>query len=173
MDHREHTNHVVKGENSPKEYIKFALVIAAITTFSYYLSTSVGDSTMMDFARYFMGVFFVVFASFKLVGYKMFVMMFAGYDVLAKRSKIYAHTYPFIELGLGLLYLTNSFGATRDILTILVMGLGTIGVYREIKKRSGIHCACLGNVIKLPLSTVSLIEDVGMGLMAVGMIALR
>jgi hypothetical protein len=50
------------------------------------------------------------------------------------------------------------------------MGVGTIGVYQEIKKRSGVHRACLGNVIKLPLSTVSLIEDVGMGLMAMFML---
>lgn len=173
MEHHEHKNHVVSGESSPKEYAKFALVILAITALSYYLSRTVGDSTTMDFARYFMGVFFVVFASFKLVGYKMFVMMFAGYDVLAKRSKLYAHAYPFIELGLGLLYLTNSFGPSRDILTIAVMGIGTIGVYHEIKKRSGIHCACLGNVIKLPLSTVSLIEDVGMGLMAAVMLFIK
>jgi hypothetical protein len=31
----------------------------------------------------------------------------------------------------------------------------------------------LGNIIKLPLSTVSLIEDVGMGVMALVMLAWR
>lgn len=170
MDHQ-HQHHMVDGENSPIEYAKFALVIAGITAVSYYLSVAVGDSNLVDFARYFMGTFFAVFAAFKFSGYKMFVMMFAGYDVLAKRSKLYAHAYPFIELGLGLLYLTNSLGAVRDILTIFVMGIGTIGVFHEIKKRSGIHCACLGNIIKLPLSTVSLVEDVGMGLMAIAMLA--
>lgn len=97
----------------------------------------------------------------------MFAMMFAGYDVIAKRSKIYAYAYPFIELGLGILYLLNYAVVYRDLLTLIIFGIGTIGVAQEIKKRSGIHCACLGNVIKLPLSTVSLVEDLAMGLMAV------
>jgi hypothetical protein len=43
-------------------------------------------------------------------------------------------------------------------------------VAQELKRRAGIHCACLGNVIKLPLSTVSLVEDIGMGLMAAAML---
>lgn len=172
MENHGHDTHIVQGENTLKESLKFVLVLTAITFISYFLTVKFGDNTTFDFLRWFMGVFFVVFAAFKLVGYKMFVMMFAGYDIVAKRSKAYAYAYPFVELGLGLFYLTNSFGAVRDIATIAIMGIGTIGVYHEIKKRSGIHCACLGNVIKLPLSTVSLIEDVGMGLMALVMLLL-
>jgi hypothetical protein len=115
----------------------------------------------------------VVFATFKLIGYQMFALMFVGYDIIAKRLKPYAYAYPFIELGLGVLYLANLMPAARDIITVIVMAIGAIGVFQEIKKRRGIHCACLGNIIKLPLSTVSLIEDVGMGLMAVLMLSLR
>lgn len=132
-----------------------------------------GMQGWQEFLRYFMGVFFVVFASFKFVGYSMFAMMFAGYDVVAKRFKPYAYAYPFIELVLGIMYLDNSAPFARDIITVVVMGVGTIGVVQELQKRSGIHCACLGNVIKLPLSTVSLVEDVGMGLMALAMLAVR
>ncbi|MCA9308873.1 hypothetical protein KC973_00695, partial [Candidatus Saccharibacteria bacterium] len=91
-------------------------------------------------------------------------------DVIAKRFKPYAYLYPFIELGLGVLYLLNLAAAYRDAVTLVIMGVGVVGVTQEIKKRSGIHCACLGNVIKLPLSTVSLVEDAGMGLMALIML---
>ena len=100
----------------------------------------------------------------------MFKEMFAGYDVIAKRSKQYAAAYPFIELALGLAYLVNALPLTRDILTFVIMTVSSIGVFQEIRRRSGIHCACLGNVIKLPLSTVSLVENVGMGVMALVMI---
>lgn len=167
--HDHDSSHMVSGENSPKEYIKFALVIISITVVAWLFN----DGGWAEYLRWFMGVFFVVFAGFKLVGYKMFAMMFTGYDVVAKRFKPYAYAYPFIELSLGLLYLFDAVPMVRDVVTVLVMGVGTIGVAQEIKKRSGIHCACLGNVIKLPLSTVSLVEDVGMGLMALAMLLMR
>jgi hypothetical protein len=165
-------HHMVDGESSPKEYFKFALVLVGITVAATLLYQYFGSALLIDWLRWFMGVFFVVFASFKFIGYQMFAMMFAGYDVVARRVKAYAYAYPFIELALGLLYLFNLVPAFRDPLTLLIMGVGTIGVYQEIKKRSGVHCACLGNVIKLPLSTVSLVEDVGMGLMAAAMLVL-
>lgn len=170
-DHAAH--HMVPSENSPLEYFKFGLIILAITLVSALLNTHYGAGGWMEYLRWFMGVFFVLFASFKLIGYKMFALMFAGYDVVAKRFKPYAYAYPFIELGLGILYLADLVPVGRDVATVLIMAVGAIGVTQEIKKRSGIHCACLGNVIKLPLSTVSLVEDAGMGLMALAMLVMR
>ena len=164
---------MVEGESSPLEYLKFALVILAITLISFWLAQSSGEPTVANWLRWFMGVFFVVFASFKLIGYRLFVMMFVGYDIIAQRLKSYANLYPFIELGLGALYLFNLLAPWRDVATLVIMVVGSIGVFQEIRRRRGIHCACLGNVIKLPLSTVSLVEDVGMALMAVLMLIWR
>jgi len=166
-------NRMVHGESSPREYVKLGLVIAGITAISWLLSSKAGSAGVLDYLRWFMGVFFVVFASFKLAGYRLFSMMFAGYDVVAKRFKPYSYAYPFIELALGVLYLADAVPIARDAATIAIMIIGSVGVVQEIKKRSGIHCACLGNVIKLPLSTVSLIEDAGMGLMALVMLLVR
>ncbi len=164
---------VVEGEHSIKEIFKFLLVIAAILCGSLFLVRAYGPMGFGGWARWFMGLFFVVFASFKFVGYKMFSMMFADYDIIAKRFLLYAHIYPFIELGLGIAYLWNIAPVGRDLITAIVMGVGSIGVFQEIKKRSGVHCACLGNVIKLPLSTVSFVEDIGMGAMALLMLVSR
>lgn len=165
-----HEHHVVSAESSTKEYLKFGLVLVIITGASFVLQDSLGHPGLHDWMGWFMGVFFLVFASFKLVGYETFSMMFASYDIIAKRYKPYSYTYPFIELGLAVLYLTDTFPISRNIFTILLMGISSIGVYQEIKRRSGIHCACLGNIIKLPLSTVSLIEDATMGIMALMML---
>ncbi|RTK95050.1 hypothetical protein EKI60_01180 [Candidatus Saccharibacteria bacterium] len=172
-DHPQEHQVIVNGEHSPVEVAKFILIISAILGASLALTNKYGPINFEGWSRWFMGVFFVVFASFKFVGYKMFSMMFAGYDVIAKRSMLYAHLYPFIELALGLAYLLNIAPVARDVSALIIMSVSTIGVYQEIKKRSGIHCACLGNVIKLPLSTVSLVEDVSMGLMALIMLAKR
>lgn len=168
-----HTHHsMIDGEHSPREIIKFIGVIVAITLASFGLAYGGGISSLSEFLRYFMGVFFVVFASFKFLGYQMFKEMFAGYDIIAKRSTLYAAVYPFIELSLGLMYLINILPIGRDVITIFIMGISSIGVAKEIKRRRGIHCACLGNIIKLPLSTVSLVEDVGMGVMALIMLVI-
>lgn len=170
--HLEHT-HTIEGEHSPKEIVKFIGVILAIVSASSILSWTTGSTTLEEWSRWFMGIFFVVFASFKFAGYKMFSMMFAGYDIIAKRFMPYGHAYPLIELGLGIAYLLNLAPNARDLFTVIIMSIGSVGVFQEIRKRSGVHCACLGNIIKLPLSTVSLVEDVGMGLMALAMLIAR
>jgi hypothetical protein len=161
------------SEFSVIEFVKFALVLLAIAAISVVLHLTYGSAGLIDWLRWFMAVFFLVFGTFKLLGYRMFVDMFAGYDLVAERFKLYAGAYPFIELALGLGYLTGQFQPSIDWVTLLIMGVGAIGVSRELRRRTGIHCACLGNIIKLPLSTVSLVEDLGMGLMAVIMIIAR
>lgn len=170
--HQEHSA-MVASESSTREYFKFVIVILLIALTSFFLNGKYGASSLFGFFRLFMGVFFLVFASFKFIGYKMFAMMFAGYDIIAKKFKAYAFAYPFIELALAVLYLGNIAPNIRDVATIVIMGIASIGVIQEIQKRSGMHCACLGNIIKLPLSTVSLFEDVGMGLMALATMILR
>lgn len=163
-------NHHGGTESSLGEYLKFVAVLVAIVVTSMALSFFVGNDGLQDWMRWFMGVFFMVFAAFKFAGYRMFASMFAGYDVIARRFKLYGYLYPFIELALGLVYIFDLLGVYRDVFTALVMFISAIGVYQEIKKRSGIHCACLGNIIKLPLSTTSLVENLSMGIMAAVMI---
>ena len=167
MNHHSSHHH---AESSKKEYLKFAAVILSIIGISVGLFQLLELEGAMNLMRIFMGVFFLVFAGFKFAGYKMFATMFAGYDIIGMRSRMYAWAYPFIELALGIAYLANFMPVFRDSLTLLIMSIGAIGVWQEIKKRSGVHCACLGNIIKLPLSIVSLVEDVTMGLMALAML---
>src|SRR5437870_568161 len=92
------------------------------------------------------------------------------YDVLAKRFRPYAYMYPFIELGLGLGYLAHWWPYVLYSATIFVMLFGGLGVLRALSKRLDIECACLGTILKVPLSTVALVEDLGMAAMAAGML---
>jgi hypothetical protein len=165
-----HNPTTVRGEYSPLELFKFLGVIVGITAIAILLHAYIGSLGVDDWLRWFMGTFFLVFGTFKLVGYTMFTEMFSGYDVVAKHFRYYAYAYPFVELALALAYLTDQLSPGRDWATLIIMALGSIGVAQELKRRAGIHCACLGNVIKLPLSTVSLVEDIGMGLMAAAML---
>jgi hypothetical protein len=52
------------------------------------------------------------------------------------------------------------------------MTVGTIGVLSALQRGLDINCPCMGSVLDVPLSTVTLTEDIGMGLMAVGMLSM-
>jgi hypothetical protein len=119
--------------------------------------------------RYFMAGFFLVFAFFKLLDVRAFATAYAGYDLLAARWKGWGLVYPFVELALGMAYLANYNPVLTSWVTIIVMGFSAIGVVRAVLSKTQIQCACLGTVFKLPMSTVTIVEDVGMVLMAAGM----
>jgi copper chaperone CopZ len=120
------------------------------------------DETM----RLFMAGFFLVFSFFKMLDLKAFADAYAGYDLLAARWSAWGLAYPFVELGLGVAYLTNWQPVFTNGVTLLVMGFSAIGVIRAVRDQRRIRCACLGTVFQLPMSTVTIVEDVGMVLMA-------
>jgi hypothetical protein len=117
-----------------------------------------------------MGVFFILLAMFKLFDLSGFADGFRMYDIIAKRLRVYAYIYPFIELILGALYLSSLHPFLTNSLTIIVMTVSASGVFISIKRGYKFKCACLGTVLNVPLSTVSLIENLGMGLMAIYML---
>lgn len=125
-----------------------------------------GHETM----RYFMAGFFLVFTFFKLLDIQAFADAYAGYDLLAARWRTWGLIYPFVELALGIAYLANIAPIATAWVTILVMGFSAIGVIRAVLDKRSIRCACLGSVFNLPMSQVTIVEDVGMVLMALAML---
>lgn len=119
------------------------------------------------FMHQFMAGFFLVFSAFKLLDIQGFAEGYATYDLLAKRWHNYGYIYPFLELSLAILYLTQWFPSETLIATILLMGFSTIGVINSLLKKQKIQCACLGTFIKVPLSSITLIEDLTMVIMAI------
>ena len=126
--------------------------------------------TMMETMRYFMAGFFLVFSFFKLLDINAFANAYSGYDLLARRWRVWGLIYPFVELALGIAYLANFNPVFTHWATIIVMGFSAIGVIKAVASKTQIQCACLGTVFKLPMSTVTIIEDVGMVLMAASML---
>jgi len=124
----------------------------------------------METMRYFMAGFFLVFSFFKLLDIKAFANAYSGYDLLARRWRGWGLIYPFVELALGIAYLAQFSPLLTHWVTIIVMGFSAIGVIRAVANKTQIQCACLGTVFKLPMSTVTIVEDVGMVLMAAGML---
>lgn len=116
--------------------------------------------------RLFMGYFFVLFAMFKFFDVKGFVDGFSTYDLITKKFRSYGYVYPWIELMLGMLFLTNFKPMETNIFTVVIMLISGIGVLKSIFSGSKIKCACLGTTLDVPLTTVSVIENFGMATMA-------
>jgi hypothetical protein len=130
------------------------------------------DSPML-FMHHFMGFFLVVYSMFKIFDLNGYADGFEMYDLLAKRVRAYAYVYPFIELGLGLAYLAFLYPVVTYIVTIIIFSFGALGVLDGLRRGLDLDCPCMGSVLKVPLSTVSLVENIGMSLMALAMLIMR
>ena len=124
------------------------------------------SEAMLDF----MGLFFIVFSFFKMLDLKGFPKSFRMYDPLAKRFPLYGSIYPFIETALGLMFLMRLEVRIALIITLVVLGITTIGVTKALLDKKSIRCACLGTVLKLPMTEATFIENIIMIVMAISML---
>ena len=120
-----------------------------------------------------MAGFFLVFSAFKFLDLKGFADAYASYDLGAKRWHAWGYIYPFLELSLGLAYLFRVAPALTDVATIALMGFSSIGVMQALARKQQIRCACLGTVLNVPMSTITLVEDLAMVAMALMSLAMR
>ncbi len=143
------------------------LVIAAyIAIASLAGAVSSGQIQWQAWMTNFMAGFFLVFSAFKFLDLRGFAGAYASYDWLAQRWYGYGFVYPFLELGLGLAYLFRIEPTLTHAATIALMGFSSLGVISALRKTQRIPCACLGTVLKVPMSTITLVEDLGMVAMA-------
>ena len=157
---------------SVQAYKPLILIISFIlgtTLLAQYPFQSFDDMLWM---RHFMAGFFIVFAFFKFLNLKGFLESYSMYDVIAGKWKGWGYVYPFVELALGILYLTNLLPTLTNVLTIIILGISSIGVIQSNLQKRKIKCACLGDVFNLPMSTVTIVEDISMVLMAAIMLIL-
>jgi len=140
----------------------FCLILVAIIA-----AGAVESSSGKGWMSYFMGFFLCQFALLKLFNPVKFADGFQMYDLIAQKSRTYAFAFPVIELVLGLSFLALYQTMAACIATIIIFGIGAVGVIRALMKGLNVRCACMGTILDVPLSTVTLTEDLGMIAMAV------
>lgn len=121
---------------------------------------------MMDF----MGIFFLTFGLFKLYDLKGFAYGFSTYDIVAKRWLTFGYIYPFIEIGLGVMYLAGFMFLFQNVVAIIFALLGIYSAYIAIRNKEEIQCVCLGTAFNLPMTNMTLIENGVMFAMALFML---
>lgn len=93
--------------------------------------------------------------------------------MVARRWLGWGYAYPFVELALGALFLLNFNPLVTNGLTFAIMGISTVGVVQSLLAKRRFQCACLGAVFNLPMSKVTLFEDVLMVAMSGAMLVLH
>ncbi len=151
-------------------YKPLLIIAAFITGVAGIVSINEGQFQAANFMNVFMAGFFLVFSFFKMLDVKGFASSYSMYDLLAIRFPVYGFVYPFIELSLGIAYLIHFNPTVTNAATILVMGFSSLGVVKSVVDKKKIRCACLGAVFNLPMSTVTIIEDLLMVAMAATML---
>jgi copper chaperone CopZ len=145
-------------------YFPLLLVMALIAV------VPLATGTFMGWMMGFMAGFYIVFGAFKLLDVPAFARSYAQYDIIAKRMPAWGYAYPFIEVALGFGFL---FWLDMQLLSWIALGLslvGAVGVIQANRASQTIECACLGTVFKLPMSVVTVIENLGMAAMAAWML---
>ena len=147
-------------------YKPLFIVFAYIFIFSVAYQVSQGNFSAHLFMNHLMAGFFIGLSFFKFLDLKSFATAFSNYDPLAHKWKTYGLIYPFIELTLGFLFIADKFLLIANVMTILVLITTTIGVYKKIKSDNKFQCACLGAGFSLPLSNITIFENLTMITMA-------
>lgn len=136
-----------------------------IVKFSYDIPLE-NISKNKDFLSKYMGAIYLTFGVLKLYNLEKFSKIFSKYDIISKKIKIYPYLYPFIEILLGILLLKNKY--TENILdfTHIFMIISILSVSISISKGEKLRCGCLGSFFHIPLSYVTLSENIIMILLA-------
>ncbi len=151
-------------------YQPLFLIVSFIAGTTLLAQYPFNEFSSMNWMRHFMAGFFLVFSFFKLLNIQGFASSYKMYDIVAAKWNAWGFIYPFVELVLGVLYLTNLFPFETNLATAIILGVSSIGVIQSNLNKKKIKCACLGDVFNLPMSTVTIIEDLTMVAMAVAML---
>jgi copper chaperone CopZ len=159
---------VAQEPSKLKQLFPLFLIFGFIIDTTVLIHWSTWNMTAMMYD--FMGMFFMVFSFFKMLDIKGFQASFKMYDPLTAAWPAYGFIYPFIEFALGACYIRDFVPDWVLWITIVILGITTVGVVKILLKKRAIQCACLGSVLKLPMTEATFIENAIMIVMAASLL---
>lgn len=147
-----------QASSSGKEKLKLAGVFLFLISAATVMGTLDGFNGL-EWIRWFMGGFMVIFGGLKLVGIEVFIKVAPLYDLIAKKFKPYKYLQPLIQVFLGLMFIIGLFQVFISVVS-LIFGLSSlIGMLQVLSRRGPIRLSYLGTIIGLRFSTVSVLEN--------------
>jgi len=159
-------------DTPPESLYPLFLIVGFIAGVTVLIALATETWAVEPMMRHFMAGFFIVFSFFKLLDPPGFVSAYRGYDLIARKFPAWGWAYPFVELGLGVAYLLTLAPVATNAVTLVLMLVGAAGVLKALLDKRAIRCACLGTALNLPMTKVTLVEDLTMAAMAAGMLTI-
>jgi hypothetical protein len=122
------------------------------------------------FMQYLMAGYFLIFGLLKITNWTGFVQSYQRYDWLAGSNRFYALAYPGLEVALGVMYYLDLFLVWLNVFVFFLMLEKGLSVYRSIRAKKISTCACLGGRFSIPITYVTVFEDILMAGMALWML---
>lgn len=152
----------------------FGYIFLGSILLTFRFNPTIGNQSVdMNWMTNFMGIWFIVFSLFKMIDLSGFASGYSTYDIIAKKFAAWGYIFPFIELGIGVAYLSRLDMIITSIFTLVILSIASVGVIQSVLKHEKIQCACLGTVLKVPLTQVTLGEDLLMVAMTIAMLTMK
>ena len=150
--------------------LTFIFVISGALITQYPLDTFNSEHFMYNL----MGILLITFSYLKMLNLKGFKLSFSKYDLIAYYVPLYGDIYPLIEFTLGLFYCIKVYPIIINSIAILFLTINLVEVCYAILQKKQLECACMGSLgFKLPLSYITITEDLFMIIMACIMIGIH
>jgi len=150
-----------------KSFVILSIGFLSISLANYlYLQQTDDETNHKLLMNNIMGCIFIIFGVLKIANLPKFVEIFNKYDIISQKVSGYGYVYPFIELALGLAYLKRYKLDNVNMTTIVLMIVSIISVLLSMSKGQKLRCGCLGSFLHIPLSYVTLSENMVMLVMS-------
>lgn len=113
-----------------------------------------------DFINNSMGTILILFGILKLYDLNKFSEIFLKYNIISQHFSIYSYIYPFIEIILGIFLFINHYLRITYFFIGIIMSISLISVSISLYKGKKLRCGCLGSFFHLPLSYVTISENI-------------
>jgi glutaredoxin len=159
----------IKQSGTTYQPIISIFLMACFLTLAFFIVRPIESSLRLFFT--WTGFFMALLAVMKWRDLFSFTNQFITYDVLARRTLVYAYAYPILEGLVGVAMVAGIQTIAVPLVSITIGSIGAISVVKAvyIEKRD-LHCACVGGDSKVPLGFISLSENMLMVVAGVLMI---
>ena len=151
--------------NYKESFLLLFVIFLIIFIISYFYTKNKKrkeEVTNKKIIKNYMGFIFIIFGILKLYDLNKFTDIFSKYDLISQKIKIYPYLYPFIEIIIGFILIKDIHIKEALITTIFLMIISIISIIISVNSGKVLRCGCLGSLFHLPLSYITLSENIMM-----------
>jgi copper chaperone CopZ len=124
------------------------------------LNVFINHSDLQHWMHQFMGATLIALAYFKFLDLAKFAEAFSTYDPIAMKLYKYGYVYPFFELIAGISFVLSVQVQAMAVFVVLFLLPTTYGVIKALRQKRKFQCACLGTAFNLPLTKITIVENI-------------